>query len=139
MGYKLFLDDYRNPLDCVTYMQDRIGKKNLIYLERDWVICRNYEVFKNTLRTMGLPDFISFDHDLDDEHLIVGMSKEEWDEYHKKYKREMTGYDCALYLMNYCIDEIEPLPEFAVHSMNIVGAENILSLLNNFKKHQENI
>ena len=40
---KVFLDDVRNPKDCVTYMHQRIGDKNPIYLE-EWVIAKNCNV-----------------------------------------------------------------------------------------------
>lgn len=130
MSYKLFLDDKRNPVHCVTYMHLRIGKKNPIYLENGWVIARNYESFKNTIESMGLPEFISFDHDLAIEHYGIGTeSKEAWEWYHMRTDREMTGYDCAKWLVNYCLDNKLVLPEYAVHSDNPVGSDNILKYL----------
>lgn len=45
--------------------------------------------------------------------------------------------DCAKWLVDYCIDNKERLPKIFVHSANPVGADNILGLLNNFKKHVE--
>ena len=64
------------------------------------------------IETNGFPNFISFDHDL-------GL--------------EESGYDCAKWLVDYCLDHNLHLPEFEVHSQNPVGKENILALLNNFK------
>ena len=61
---------------------------------------------------------ISFDHDLGE---------------------EFSGYDCAKYLVDYCLDRQLPLPDFAVHSQNPVGKENIERLLNNFKEQQKTI
>lgn len=126
MGYKLFLDDVRTMTDCITYMHQRIGKKNPIYLERDWVICRNFGCFVNTIEDMGLPDFISYDHDLADEHYIkyLGEPFSETNQYEEK-----TGYECARWLVEYCQSKGLKIPEFAVHSMNPVGAERIFSLL----------
>lgn len=132
MGYKLFLDDKRNPVHCISYMHLRIGRLNPIYLENDWAIARNYEAFKNTIESMGLPDFVSFDHDLADEHYkgtVDVQSPEGWEEYHSYEGREYTGYDCAKWLVNYCIDNKNPLPLYAVHSMNPVGNENIIKYL----------
>jgi len=123
MGYKLFLDDQRTMTECVTYMHQRIGRKNPIYLEKGWVICRNFGCFTRTIQDMGLPDFISFDHDLADEHYIY--FEEEVDKY-----KEKTGYECAKWLVDYCIKNSLKIPEFAVHSMNVVGAERISNLLN---------
>lgn len=122
MGYKLFLDDCRIMTDCVVYMHQRIGKKNPIYLEKDWVICRNFGCFKATIEDMGLPNFISYDHDLADEHYI--SFEEEVGTY-----KEKTGYECAKWLVEYCQSKGLKIPEFAVHSMNSVGAERIFSLL----------
>lgn len=129
MIYKLFLDDIRNPVHCVTYMHSRIGRKNPIYLEKDWVICRNFECFKNTVNEYGLPEFISFDHDLADEHYYDAING-----FPRDLSNEETGYDCAKWLVDYCIDHNLKIPEFAVHSMNPVGAERIFSLLTHSKQ-----
>lgn len=43
--------------------------------------------------------------------------------------------DCAKWLVDYCIDNGQPLPIFYVHSVNPVGADNIRGLLNGFAKH----
>lgn len=135
ISYRLFLDDQRNPVHCITYMHLKIGRKNHIYLQNDWVICRNYESFKNTIESMGLPEFVSFDHDLAKEHYYGELSTPEgWEEYHTDENREETGYDCAKWLVNYCLDHDLPLPEYAVHSMNEIGTYKILSYLKNGKE-----
>lgn len=131
MIYKLFLDDKRNPVHCISYMHLRIGRLNPIYLENDWVICRNYESFKNTITEYGLPEFISFDHDLGDEHYqeYLKYGTVTYEDYTEK-----TGYDCAKWLVNYCIENKKKIPNFAVHSDNIVGTQNIISYLRNAEK-----
>lgn len=131
MTYKLFLDDKRNPVHCVTYMQARIGIKNPIYLQNDWLIARNYTSFVNTIESMGLPEFISFDHDLADEHYkdLIDSGEVNYNSYTEK-----TGYDCAKWLVGYCIDHKLSLPEIAVHSMNPVGTNNIINYLNQGRK-----
>ena len=78
----------------------------------------SYSDFIAYLKYKGLADFISFDHDLGE---------------------EFSGYDCAKYLVDYCLDRQLPLPDFAVHSQNPVGKENIERLLNNFKEQQKTI
>ncbi|MDQ0066004.1 cyclic-phosphate processing receiver domain-containing protein [Chryseobacterium lathyri] len=70
----------------------------------------------------GLPEMISFDRDLADIHYL----KPDSDEYAEK-----TGYECAKWLIEYCMDHYLDLPKFYCHSMNPVGKENILSLLKN--------
>lgn len=97
---KLFLDDERVPPE----------------LEMDWVIIRTYEGFTRHIETHGLPEFISFDHDL-------GLEK--------------TGYDCAKWLTEYCMDRDIRLPEYYVHSQNPVGRDAIVQLLERFKELQE--
>lgn len=42
---KIFLDDVRIPEDCAKYMYTRIGPENIRYLDKDWVICKNYDEF----------------------------------------------------------------------------------------------
>ena len=49
--------------------------------------------------------------------------------------KEKTGLDCAKFLVEYCADENQPLPEYLVHSANPVGKKNIESFLENAKKH----
>ncbi|HLV50533.1 MAG TPA: cyclic-phosphate processing receiver domain-containing protein [Flavobacterium sp.] len=76
---------------------------------------RSYAEFVTYIETNGLPDFISFDHDL-------GLQE--------------SGFDCAKWLVNYCLDHKVKLPDFTVHSQNPVGKKNIESLLNNLKKRK---
>jgi hypothetical protein len=50
---------------------------------------------------------------------------------------EYNGMDSAKFLVNYCIDNNLKLPEFAVHSANPSGYENIKGLLDSFKKYED--
>lgn len=93
---KLYLDDLRD-------------------IPKGFIAARSYKEFLHYINQNGLPDFISFDHDL-------GL--------------EESGYDCAKWLVNYCLDHQKQLPDFVVHSQNPVGKQNIESLLNQFKKVQ---
>lgn len=115
----LFLDDIRYPIEAYHYT------KQDIFLRKDWHIVRNYEQFVNRILEKGLPEMISFDHDLADEHYLEPNSQE---------FVEKTGYDCTKWLVEYCMDNYLDLPKFYSHSMNPVGKENIEELLNNFKK-----
>lgn len=119
---KLFLDDIRNPIDCCSYMQYR--GIDLKQYHEEWDIVRNYKEFVEHINLVGLPDIISFDHDLAD-HLL---------DKDRNILSEKTGYDCAKWLIEYCMDNNEELPKFIVHSMNPVGTKNIKDLLNNFKQ-----
>ncbi|MDQ1094990.1 MULTISPECIES: cyclic-phosphate processing receiver domain-containing protein [Chryseobacterium] len=115
----LFLDDIRYPFEVYHYTQ------NDIFRRKDWYIVRNYEQFTGRILEQGLPEMISFDHDLADEHYLKTGSQE---------FVEKAGYDCAKWLVEYCMDHLLDLPEFYCHSLNPVGKENIESLLNNFKR-----
>lgn len=135
MSYKLFLDDDRFPIECVHWMYKRIGPRNPIYLEDDWVVVRTYHAFCQAIALRGLPSFVSFDHDLGKEleraALRAGMSKRQA---RRQKKLEKTGNHCAKILVEACIEQLVDLPEYAVHSMNEGGTENILATLRSGQK-----
>lgn len=133
----LWLDDIRNPFlnEEGKVPTDKNGEDYSIH----WVL--NYEQFVKWIELFGLPDAISFDHDLADEHYTPEYF---WDNYEESKKfqewrsqnyQEKTGMDCAKWLVDYCMDNGKKLPEIFVHSANPVGADNIKGLLNNFIKH----
>lgn len=124
---KLFLDDIRDPYK-VTYMLMPLGP---------WKVVRNYDGFCNAINhhyqeTRGLPDFISFDHDLSLEHYSENMMNPA--AYNNMYNtfKEKTGLDCAKWLVEFCLDKKLQMCQFQVHSMNPVGKSNIESYLNSF-------
>jgi len=126
--YNLFLDDIRTPESTYTYMIKKIGKPALAYLNVEWTIVRNYLDFISEIEQKGLPELISFDHDLADEHYDPSM-------YLGDYPTEFlekTGFECAKWLVEYCLDNDLDTPPFLVHSMNPVGSERISGLLNNY-------
>ena len=115
MGYKLFLDDERMPINCIGFFTP----EKQIYREDNWVIVRTFKDFIEVVTSQweiydSTPDIISFDHDL-------GAIK--------------NGKDCANWLVNFCIEKGMPFNEYIVHSQNPVGAENIISFLNQYKRH----
>src|SRR5688572_15737232 len=125
MSYNLFLDDFRMPKDC-TYVKDCRP-----YLNRRWIIARNYDEFVKRVEDLGIPLLISFDHDLADEHYApTGISYDDF--------KEKTGYHCMQWLIDYLTDNNLPAPDVMVHSANPVGAENMEKLFENFLKHREN-
>ena len=70
-----------------------------------------------------MPDVISFDHDLGDEH-YTNNSNINYSEF-----KEKTGYDCAKWLIDYCIDNDLDFPKVIyIHSMNPYGSLNIESI-----------
>lgn len=120
--FNLYLDDVRVPSDSY------IGKH-----AEGWTIVRSYEQFVDAITKNGLPYIVSFDHDLADEHVadfILNVRHEGKIDYDKY--REKTGLSCAKWLVEYCMDKKLPLPGFAVHSANPIGAENIRSYLESY-------
>ena len=122
----VYLDDVRTPT---------------ITLEgyTPFAVVRNYDQFVRHIEANGMPDFISFDHDLADEHM-----NDYWENQYKgnpvvEYDKftEKTGLDCIKWLCNYILDEHEkgnsiPMPTVRVHSHNPVGGANIHNYANSF-------
>lgn len=123
---KLFLDDIRVPYDVFKMTINPIFENN-----EDWAIVRDYHQFVNYITKFGLPDFISFDHDLSYDHYL----EENQSDIEYGSLIEKTGYDASKWLVNYCEENDLLLPEFYVHSANPVGKKNIECYLENFKKH----
>lgn len=135
--YYLFLDDERLP-GHVTW----VNLPGAVY-----EVVRNYGEFVEIIETHGVPRFVSFDHDLADEHYVAGFRDAQLNSTGQlafavadnlvevDYGVEKTGYDCAKWLVDYCADRNLVFPEFAVHSMNPVGAERIKQYIANAKKH----
>ena len=75
---------------------------------------------------------ISFDHDLGKKHYLNQGREIFYEDFD-----EPTGWHCARWLIEHCLDNNVNLPEqIYIHSMNIVGATNIKSLFTTlFKIH----
>jgi hypothetical protein len=97
MTYRMFIDDERFPPND--------GK--------EWVIVRSSYEAMAMVADRGVPNFISYDHDLGEKDTSIIFIH--W----------------MMYL--YLDGDISVFPtEFAVHSQNPVGARNITALLLNF-------
>jgi len=132
----MWLDDIRDPFANNIWIQkyapDYLNEGEII-----WV--KSYNEFELWIYNHGLPDRISFDHDLADEHYTP---EDRYNDYHvwasEQQFKEKTGMDCAKMLIDYCLDYKKTLPQWTVHSANPSGNENITKLLLNFMRHQEN-
>ena len=130
---KLFLDDFRVPRDCLSYMHARIGPMNPIYNEEGWFVVRSYPAFISAVNMFkGQITHVSFDHDLAEGHYhegVINYDSEDFnlDDYNK------TGYHAAKYLKEVYEKENLSLPKMFVHSMNPVGTENIINLFKSFR------
>ena len=126
-GCFLFLDDIREPEHAYEYT------KQLMFVTEKWHVVRNYNEFVEWIEKNGLPTFISFDHDLADTHYTP---EHLWTDYYKSKEwqdaqvhTEKTGYECAKWLVDYCLDNDLKCPAYYCHSMNPVGKDKIVGLL----------
>ena len=121
----LWLDDLRNPfIDTEGKVSGGNNNWNI-----NWV--RDYKEFISWIEMYGLPDAISFDHDLAPEHYTPEYF---WDDYKESEKFQdwksktyefNTGEECAKWLVGYCEWNTKDKPEIFIHSANPVGADKI--------------
>lgn len=105
---RMYLDDERVP----KYEYD--------------VIVRSFEEAVLFVEKNGIPNFISFDHDL-------GCDKDG-----NIFK---SGYDFAKWLVDMDIENIHTFPDdfkFNIHSANPVGRDNINSILESYLRFKTN-
>lgn len=122
----LFLDDERNPEDV----------KWLNLPAKNWVVARNFAEFIAAIEERGMPSFISFDHDLADQHYKLGAASN-FRSFDYSKITEKTGMCAAKWLVEHCLDNKVAPPPFVVHSQNTCGRENIAGLLGPFRAHCE--
>lgn len=112
MSYYLLLDDNRT-ITQVANLEDNLVVDKEVYFKHDWIVVKNFAEFATVIESKGMPYLISFDHDLGERR---------------------NGTHCAKWLTKHC-DKLDcDLPDFMIHSMNSVGAKEILSWLNSWKK-----
>ena len=129
-GTLLWLDDIRNPLEDNWLAFSPITPTEIV-----WV--KSYGEFTNWITENGLPEAICFDHDLGMEVAVKARSKGMSKRKSRELKKlEKTGYDCAKWLIDYCLDRDDhPLPLYNIQSANPVGKENIDGCLKHYNRH----
>lgn len=115
-GVLVWIDDIRDPQEQIW--QNWI-KKNFGTNDFDITWVKSYKEFVEFVDKNGLPSNVSFDHDLGD--------VEDPD-------NEKTGYDCAKYIVDYCMDNDRDIPNYRIQSDNGPGKENIDKYLQNYHK-----
>lgn len=107
------------------------------HLNRVFDVVRSYDEFVEFIETYGVPELISFDHDLSPEHTAYffenGGFKNPPDPVHQLFQTK-TGYDCAVWLIEYCEVEGKKISKVLVHSHNPVGSKNILNLISQYQE-----
>lgn len=97
-NYMLFLDDERFPSESFYSFAKDHGYSV--------VIARTFEEFKAALKIRGMPNYVTFDHDLGE--------------------KSETGLDCAKFMVTNALETDLEFPNvFEVHSMNPIGAKAI--------------
>lgn len=111
MSYYLFLDDERMPNIAANYIYPM--ELRFLYRMEQWRIVRSYDEFIKEIEANGVPKCVSFDHD-------IGPDK--------------SGYDCAVWLLDYCNANNLEVPQVFCHSWNPDGKKNILELFKYSRK-----
>lgn len=119
MSYNLFLDDVRMPEQVGNYILP--VELGVYFRTYNWEIVRDYDQFVNCIKTKGIPNVVSFDHDL----AAIHYEPSTWTE--SFVYKEKTGYDCAKWMIDYCKENNLSLPKIIMcHSMNPVGKKRIV-------------
>lgn len=111
MSYKLFIDDERIP-----------------YVPEEWNIARTSQEAIELVQTKGMPTEMSLDHDLG---MICSLKE---GEENTSFEVEDTVMTFLKWLAFTFWKGKEPIPEYAVHSANIVGKKNIISFMESWKR-----
>ena len=129
-NFKLFLDDIRQPEDAWIYSErvKLLDKTNTHGCE--WEIVRNYNDFCEFINKYGIPEVVSFDHDLCQEHMehyFDVTSKIGVIEYGNL--KTPTGKHCAEFFVDKWKEAGKPKVYVFVHSANRWGQTEIKSVL----------
>ena len=115
--WPLLTDDLHTPLE-------RAPRLPLSTLEKRWLkavlsdprvslFAPEMKGLEETEPLFDLQDIVCFDHDLG---------------------TEKSGLDCARYLVNYCQSHNLDIPQYDIQSSNVVGKDNIRSLMDNWHR-----
>jgi len=144
MSYNLFLDDIRMPKDAWIY--PRRDNKNVIISGKsleamsgvpndNWQIVRSYEQFVSIIEKRGIPDVVSFDHDLSEEYMDYYFSETcQTGIIEYENLKSNSGYHCAQFLCKICLNKNIKFPKYYIHSANQWGSKNIKNYIQNFLK-----
>lgn len=90
-----------------------IDDERIPYVPEEWDIARSSEEAKEIIKTKGMPKEFSLDHDL-------------------------GGFDTVMIFLKWLAHEFwngeNNIPEYRVHSANVVGKENIIFFMESWKK-----
>lgn len=127
----LWLDDQRDPYRYLhtksksnTFLRNKQFYDNLMgQYDVNFIWVKNFYQFKDYIKKNGIPQFVSFDHDLNNREGGEGLSDEQ--------KSNNNGVNCAKWLVSYCRENGQRLPKFYVHSANPKHGPEINKVLSN--------
>ena len=134
----IWIDDIRDPF--TGDWLKRTIPFHILQENPEVIWCKSYDEFvdflNNNAASINMDEvWVSFDHDLgkatEKYFLLQGYTKKEA---RAMKGKELTGYDCAKYMIYFIIDRELTIPQYSVHSSNPVGRDNIISYIESFKK-----
>lgn len=130
-SYKLFLDDYRVPEKAWLHDSDCYLLTASSTRKWDWEVVRNYRAFRAIVDNKGIPEVVSFDNDLNEDHMVafhktLGDGIYEWENLTE------TGIHCVLYLIEKCKEQKVPFPKYYIHSANHFARPIIKKLIDDY-------
>lgn len=132
--YNILLDDERTPSD-VFYYTRKEEYKNLI-----WEIVKSYDDFVNLFSHKyiygELPSIISFDHDLVNEHYLMG-AKSMFKHFDENIVKTPTGWHTLVWLINFYSTNDMEMPIIMFHTKNPAGEKNMKFVLEEYYKKKE--
>lgn len=134
MKYNLFIDDERFPNNEFEIYSAYKLTGDRRYITEEWVIVRDFGEFVKTIEENGVPQMISFDHDLKDDHYYHYRTFTLLTGYIDYTVVEGTGQECAKWLTNYLLENDLECPTILIHTQNTVGAKNIYGVFQSFNK-----
>jgi hypothetical protein len=131
MKYNLFLDDIRNPEGAIIYERGMMLCDVSGIPAADWLVVRTHEDFVKIIEHVGIPEVVSFDHDLCFEHMryYCEVTQHQRIIDYDAFKTP-TGKSSAEYLVEQCKNKNQELPICFIHSANEIGGRNIQAVLN---------
>lgn len=124
--YFLFLDDRRTLKMAMTedpFFLNFLKSTGYDINIQNIKIAKKTKHFIKIIKELGVPEFLSLDHDLSDIFYEHGE------------QRERTGDTCAKWLCEYCMQHNISIPTHHVHSNNPSGKANINATFKFYKKY----
>lgn len=125
MSYNLFLDDTRTPKD-VTWID--LPKVH-------WEIAKSFSDFVFLIKTKGIPDLVSYDCDLCQEHYDNYFALRHTYPIHYHEFKTPCGIHCIEYLLRVCsVLKERPHPPYFIHTMNNYAGPFMDNLIKDYNK-----